>query len=187
MSTPVIETGYRAPLTGRAWVAPASLTPIPTLTNLADGAWTIPAAFVELGDFPEDSGPNWTRNPAELGKLFQAGKYFSPQTGTATCELAVSNQMTDAALTVLEGTTVTNAGLAVDGDRVKEMWVMTETVYKNDKTGDVTPHRVLGFGTLASMQRSNAKGAPAATSLSWTFDHHASINGHYIETDVDES
>lgn len=186
MSTPVIESGYRAPLTGRAWVAPASLTPIPTLTNLADADWPMPAAFVELGDNPEDSGPVWTRNAAELTKLFQAGKKFSPQTGTATCALAVANQLTDAALSVLEGTAVTDAGLAVDVDRVKQMWVLTETVYKNDKSGELTPHRCLGLGTLDTLQRANAKGSPASTSLSWTFEYSDEIHAHYLETDVVE-
>ena len=166
------------PITGAVAYAPSGTT-IPTPTEGASLAFTLPVAYKKLGLLTKDGGPEWTTEADGDPIDFWQDGYTIPS-GMAKCELKVKVAQYDEVVRrlVTGKTPDANGYITVDAGGSGEGWVFwVEEVAKNGRIR----RRVCPNGTVLSIKQDKSeRGTPNGYEITLKIDRHASVGGEHF-------
>lgn len=170
-------TAVGVPVTGFLGYAPAGTT-IPTASEGADPAFTLPAAFKKVGLLTEDGGFEWTLEPDGDPITFWQEGYSIPS-GLANAEcVAKLAQYDEIVRAIAWGKTAdANGYITIDaGGHSTEYVLFSEEIFKNG----VIRRRVAEVTVTSAAVDKNERGSVNGTELTFKAKRSASLNNEHI-------
>jgi hypothetical protein len=168
------------PITGMTAWAPKG-TALPTVANMANAAFTLPAAYARLGLRTSDGAPEWAESPSAPIDLYEMGYKINPGTGALEVTQTFA-QYDDTFRAKVRGAVVTTGVMDVDIDTIVEGVLFTEDTYRMADGTFKLLRKVAPAKIVSVKMAKNARGAITGTTVTWTVDRSPELgNVHFRE------